>query len=115
MQQINGSPRRKHSSRRPNPGMQQSGAPVYSLLRHSCPSGQHQTPPQSKVGGAHLGDWHAPFTQSWPAGQTLPHPPQLFGSVVVSTHAPLQTVSLPGSFSTHTLFTSSWHGSSHGG
>jgi hypothetical protein len=55
-----------------------------------------------------------PFVHVCPDGQTFPHAPQLFGSFVMSTQAPLQTVSLPGSFGTHTLFTRSSHGP-HGG
>jgi hypothetical protein len=38
---------------------------------------------------------HAPATQVLPRPQRLPHVPQLFGSVVVSVHSPLQLVSPP--------------------
>ncbi len=32
------------------------------------------------------GQEHTLFTQAAPVGQTVPHPPQLFGSFAVSTH-----------------------------
>src|SRR5258705_11294482 len=50
-----------------------------------------------------------PFVHVTPDGQAVPHPPQLFGSLWVSTQSPLHTVSLSRSFKTHTLFTSSPH------
>jgi hypothetical protein len=37
----------------------------------------------------------APFWQDWPEGQALPQLPQLFGSKLVSTHLPLQSVEPP--------------------
>ena len=35
---------------------------------------------------------HTPRPQTEPPGQTVPHEPQLRGSLVVSAHAPLQLV-----------------------
>jgi hypothetical protein len=40
----------------------------------------------------HVEAMHAPATQLSPDGHTLPHAPQLLGSLVRSTHLPLQTV-----------------------
>src|SRR5262249_57762274 len=38
------------------------------------------------------GAWHWPPAQSWPAWQTLPHPPQLFGLLDPSMHCPSQEI-----------------------
>jgi hypothetical protein len=38
----------------------------------------------------------APLTHDWLDGHTLPHPPQLFGSVCSFTQAPLQMVNPVG-------------------
>jgi hypothetical protein len=53
--------------------------------------GPQETPPQL----------HAPATHSCPAGHTVPHPPQLFGSVWVLTHTPLHRVCWSGQQHTH--------------
>ena len=37
---------------------------------------------------------HAPAEQTWPAGQTMPQPPQLVGSLLVSVQTPRQRVPL---------------------
>jgi hypothetical protein len=50
------------------------------------------TPPQSI---APAGQRHAPTWQDLPPVQTVPHPPQLMGSDLVSTHVPAQLVSVP--------------------
>jgi hypothetical protein len=39
---------------------------------------------------------HPPMSQTWPGGQSIPHPPQFAGSDWVSTQAPEQVSSLPG-------------------
>jgi hypothetical protein len=36
---------------------------------------------------------HLPFEQTWPVGHTLPQPPQLLGSLVVSLQTPLHRIS----------------------
>jgi len=46
-------------------------------------------------------DPHTPPTQTWLPEQTLPQPPQLFGSVVVLMQAPLQLVVPAGQLLTH--------------
>jgi hypothetical protein len=38
---------------------------------------------------------HVPLSQTWPAVQAVPQPPQWVGSVCVSTQRPEQSVSLP--------------------
>ena len=50
------------------------------------------TPPQSIAPAGHR---HAPAPHDLPPVQTLPHPPQLMGSVLVSTHAVPHRVSVP--------------------
>ena len=41
--------------------------------------------------------------QTWPAGQLVPHEPQLNGSLSVSAHKPLQLVWPGGQLMTHVL------------
>jgi hypothetical protein len=73
-----------------------------SHIRHRRPSHiQPIVPPQPSEMRPHApeqlaGVQQAPPVQTWPAGQTLPHPPQLFESVRVFTHVvPPQRTLLP--------------------
>jgi hypothetical protein len=62
--------------------------------RHTCWAGsqaplQHLAPPPKHAAPAGLHcNTHIPFTHENPPPQAMPHPPQLFGSLVPSTHTP---------------------------
>ncbi len=51
----------------------------------------HARPSSQSALVAHTAFWHVPPLQYWFGAQVLPHVPQLFGSVHLSTHAPHQT------------------------
>ena len=61
--------------------------PLPSLSQPSAHSASTHTPPSSTVPAGHA---HVPLTHDWPAVQTFPHDPQLFGLLVELTHPPLQ-------------------------
>jgi hypothetical protein len=60
------------------------------------PDAQHDSPPVQSGAPLHvfggLGVLHTELTHVAPSGQTIPHPPQLFGSVAVEAHPAVQQV-----------------------
>ena len=77
-------------------------------------SGEQQVPPQQTLPAAQQvfslqqtpDGQQVPLQQTLPCAQDMPQPPQLFGSLLVSTHWPLQR--LNGGAHTHRPF---WHAS----
>ena len=51
---------------------------------------------------------HTPLAQSWPVGQAIPQPPQLFRSVLVLTQTPAHAVCPGGHEITHTPAVHTW-------
>ena len=95
---------------------------VYVPLQQHCPSRSTPVPtpawqqllePLGQPQVVAVLHWHSPLTQSGAIGSVhaLPHPPQFFASVLVSTHAPPQHVWPLAHFDLQFLLASShfWH------
>jgi hypothetical protein len=67
-------------------------------------AGLTHAPPHAICPGGHMIERQTFITQLWSAAQTLPHVPQLRGSLPTSTHEPEQFVWPGGHMSTHRPF-----------